>query len=104
VYFNLEALGDVTIRSSRIQKVEALYGQPAQLPADDEGSEMRRLRAEINRRMLGWRPFVCAKDQRVRRRSSSARLPLRYRAARHRLSGVAFTLACDRRTCWRRRG
>ena len=35
------------------EKVEALYGQPAQLPADDEGSEMRRLRAEINRRMLG---------------------------------------------------
>jgi Phage integrase family len=34
-------------------KVEALYGQPAQLPADDEGHQMRRLRAEINRRMLG---------------------------------------------------
>ena len=34
-------------------KVEALYGQPAQLPADDEGSKMRRLRAEMHRRMLG---------------------------------------------------
>ena len=34
-------------------KVEALYGQPAQLPADDEGSEMRRLRGEMHRRMLG---------------------------------------------------
>jgi len=35
------------------EKVEALYQQPAQLPADDEGHHMRRLRAEINRRMLG---------------------------------------------------
>jgi integrase len=34
-------------------KVEALYDQPAQLPADDEGHEMRRLRAEMHRRMLG---------------------------------------------------
>jgi integrase/recombinase XerD len=34
-------------------KVEALYEQPHQLPADDEGSEMRRLRAEMHRRMLG---------------------------------------------------
>jgi integrase/recombinase XerD len=34
-------------------KVEALYGQPAQLPADDQGSAMRRLRAEMHRRMLG---------------------------------------------------
>ena len=35
------------------EKVEALYGQPHQLPADDEGAEMRRLRAEMHRRMLG---------------------------------------------------
>src|SRR5438094_5531452 len=35
------------------EKVEALYGQPARLPADDEGHEMRRLRAEVHRRMLG---------------------------------------------------
>jgi integrase/recombinase XerD len=35
------------------EKVEALYGQPAQLPADDEGHQMRRLRAEMHRRMLG---------------------------------------------------
>ena len=35
------------------EKVEALYGQPAHLPADDEGHEMRRLRAEMHRRMLG---------------------------------------------------
>ena len=34
-------------------KVEALYQQPRQLPASDEGSEMRRLRAEMHRRMLG---------------------------------------------------
>jgi integrase len=34
-------------------KVDALYGQPARLPADDEGQEMRRLRAEAHRRMLG---------------------------------------------------
>jgi integrase len=34
-------------------KVEALYEQPAQLPAGDEGHEMRRLRAEMHRRMLG---------------------------------------------------
>jgi integrase/recombinase XerD len=35
------------------EKVESLYGQPHQLPAGDEGSEMRRLRAEMHRRMLG---------------------------------------------------
>ena len=35
------------------EKVEALYHQPRQLPAEDEGTEMRRLRAEMHRRMLG---------------------------------------------------
>ena len=35
------------------EKVEALYGQPRQLPRDDEGSEMRKLRGEMHRRMLG---------------------------------------------------
>ena len=35
------------------EKVEALYGQPQQLPHDDEGSEMRKLRGEMHRRMLG---------------------------------------------------
>ena len=35
------------------EKVEALYGQPRQLPSDDEGSEMRKLRGEMHRRMLG---------------------------------------------------
>ena len=35
------------------EKVEALYHQPRQLPAADEGTEMRRLRAEMHRRMLG---------------------------------------------------
>lgn len=35
------------------EKVEALYDQPHQLPRDDEGSEMRKLRAEMHRRMLG---------------------------------------------------
>lgn len=35
------------------EKVEALYQQPRQLPATDEGTEMRRLRAEMHRRMLG---------------------------------------------------
>jgi integrase/recombinase XerD len=35
------------------EKVEALYRQPAELPADDEGHHMRRLRAEMHRRMLG---------------------------------------------------
>jgi hypothetical protein len=36
-------------------KVEALYDarQPAQLPADDEGHQMRKLRGEMYRRMLG---------------------------------------------------
>jgi len=34
-------------------KVEALYDQPRQLPATDEGNEMRKLRAEMHRRMLG---------------------------------------------------
>lgn len=35
------------------EKVEALYGQPRQLPSDVEGNEMRHLRAEMHRRMLG---------------------------------------------------
>ena len=35
------------------EKVEALYGQPRQLPRDDEGSEIRKLRGEMHRRMLG---------------------------------------------------
>jgi integrase len=35
------------------EKVEALYDAPRQLPADAEGAEMRRLRAEMHRRMLG---------------------------------------------------
>jgi hypothetical protein len=35
------------------EKVEALYDQPRRLDADDEGTEMRRLRAEMHRRMLG---------------------------------------------------
>jgi integrase/recombinase XerD len=35
------------------EKVEALYGQPGQLASDDEGREMRRLRTEMHRRMLG---------------------------------------------------
>ena len=35
------------------EKVEALYDQPRQLDADDEGSEMRKLRGEMHRRMLG---------------------------------------------------
>jgi hypothetical protein len=35
------------------QQVESLYQQPAALPADAEGTEMRKLRAEMHRRMLG---------------------------------------------------
>ncbi|KAF0957016.1 tyrosine-type recombinase/integrase [Rhodococcus sp. T7] len=35
------------------QKVEALYDQHRQLPADAEGSEMAKLRREAHRRMLG---------------------------------------------------
>jgi hypothetical protein len=35
------------------EKVEALYDQPKRLPAQDEGSEMAKLRREMNRRMLG---------------------------------------------------
>jgi site-specific recombinase XerD len=35
------------------EKVEAFYDQPRQLPAGDEGNEMRKLRAEMHRRMLG---------------------------------------------------
>ncbi len=35
------------------EKVEALYDQPRRLEASDEGSEMRKLRAEVHRRMLG---------------------------------------------------
>ena len=35
------------------EKVEALYDQPRRLPGDDEGSEMRKLRGEMHRRMLG---------------------------------------------------
>jgi integrase len=35
------------------KKVEALYDQPRQLPESDEGAEMRKLRGEMHRRMLG---------------------------------------------------
>jgi site-specific recombinase XerD len=35
------------------EQVEALYGAPRELPADAEGREMRKLRAEMHRRMLG---------------------------------------------------
>jgi integrase/recombinase XerD len=35
------------------EKVEALYDQPHQLADTDEGNEMRRLRSEMHRRMLG---------------------------------------------------
>lgn len=35
------------------EKVEALYDAPRELPADAEGAEMRRLRAEMHQRMLG---------------------------------------------------
>lgn len=35
------------------EKVEALYGQPKELPADAEGAEMNKLRREMDRRMLG---------------------------------------------------
>jgi hypothetical protein len=35
------------------EKVEALYDAPKELPADTEGAEMRKLRAEMHRRMLG---------------------------------------------------
>ena len=35
------------------EKVEALYDQPPKLESDDEGAEMRKLRVEMHRRMLG---------------------------------------------------
>jgi hypothetical protein len=35
------------------EKVEALYDRPRELPADAEGTQMRKLRAEIHQRMLG---------------------------------------------------
>jgi integrase/recombinase XerD len=35
------------------EKAEALYGRPRQLATGDEGSEMRKLRTEVHRRMLG---------------------------------------------------
>jgi integrase len=35
------------------EQVEALYDQPKELPATAEGTEMRKLRAEMHRRMLG---------------------------------------------------
>jgi integrase len=35
------------------EKVEALYESPRELPADAEGAEMRKLRAEMHQRMLG---------------------------------------------------
>ncbi|MFZ0379962.1 MAG: site-specific integrase [Solirubrobacteraceae bacterium] len=35
------------------EKVEALYDAPKELPADTEGAEMRKLRAEMHRRTLG---------------------------------------------------
>ena len=40
------------------EKVEALYDRPHQVPADDEGSEMRRVRAESRptRKSRAWSP------------------------------------------------
>jgi site-specific recombinase XerD len=35
------------------EKIEALYDQPRELPAEAEGDQMRKLRAEMHRRMLG---------------------------------------------------
>lgn len=35
------------------EKVEALYEGPRTLPADEEGAEMRKLRAGLHRRKLG---------------------------------------------------
>jgi hypothetical protein len=35
------------------EQVEALYDRPKQLPPEAEGHEMRKLRAEMHRRMLG---------------------------------------------------
>ena len=35
------------------EKVEALYDQPRRLASNDEGHEMRKLRTEMHRRMLG---------------------------------------------------
>jgi hypothetical protein len=35
------------------EKVEALYTRPRELPAEAEGSEMARLRREMDRRLLG---------------------------------------------------
>jgi hypothetical protein len=35
------------------EKVEALYDQPKQLPADVEGAQMAKLRRELHERMLG---------------------------------------------------
>ncbi len=35
------------------EKVEGLYDQPGELPATAEGAEMRKLRSEMHRRMLG---------------------------------------------------
>jgi integrase/recombinase XerD len=35
------------------EKVESLYDKPRQLPESDEGAEMRKLRGEMHRRMLG---------------------------------------------------
>jgi len=35
------------------EKVEAIYGQPQELPANAEGTEMAKLRREMSRRMLG---------------------------------------------------
>ena len=35
------------------EKVEAMYGQPQELPADAEGTEMAKLRREMTQRMLG---------------------------------------------------
>ena len=49
-------IADKTVADEYIkvtEKVETLHQQPRQLPATDEGSEMRRMRAEMHRRMLG---------------------------------------------------
>jgi len=60
------------------EKVQALYDQPRQLPRDDEGAEMRNLRREMHRRMLGnghcarpWRPTASSSPSARAAHSSS---------------------------------
>ncbi|MHB1584337.1 MAG: tyrosine-type recombinase/integrase [Acidimicrobiales bacterium] len=75
---------------SVIEKVEALYNAPRQLPAGAEGSEMTKLRREVHQRMLG--NGYCARPVELDCHSSPSASPAPLRHD-HRVQAPASTPA-----------